>query len=289
MGLRKYVADDILPIAALFHPSTIGGNPPLWQRCSQSKYNNSSDGLVRRSVVRGCPEHSKRGANHQGHHIMTQTTETRSLATTIYLEDRRREAARLMTKIQHLVGGLPLLLTGIQNFKEGVERPLAVLEIGIAVVLLVTFARDAMALRRHNHAKHTTHSGYDWFDLASGVLLLFEAFHSPHQKPAYLRPQFFTGVVMLGFGVLHGRLHTRQEQRRYLKLDNRGLEVRLGPFRRFAIARQNLKSMQLSETSVVLHQVDGKSRTVPLARMRNSAEIRQGLTEYARAAGVRTE
>src|SRR5690242_16630856 len=77
----------------------------------------------------------------------------------IYFEDKRVERAQLGTKVQHAFGGIPLLWSGIQNFREGAEVPMALLEIGIAVVVLAAFIKEVRAVvRPHSHSAHASHS-----------------------------------------------------------------------------------------------------------------------------------
>ena len=201
----------------------------------------------------------------------------------IYFEDKRRERAQLGTKVQHALGGVPLLLSGIQNFREVAEVPVALLEIGIAVVVLTAFIKEVRAVLRPNaHSGHGSHSVVGWFDLAAAVLLIFEAFHSPHQKAAYLRPQFLSGVVTLGLGLFHGKLHAYQKRKCYLELNDSGLHCRLNRFRRFFIPRQQLASIDVEPTRVVFRRTDGKRHTLPLSRLHNAEAVRAELVNYQR-------
>jgi hypothetical protein len=202
----------------------------------------------------------------------------------IYFEDKRTERAQLGTKVQHALAGVPLLWSGIQNFREGWEVPIALLEIGIAVVVLAAFIKEVRAVvRPHSHSSHTSHSAVGWFDLAAGVLLIFEAFHSPHHKAAYLRPQFLAGVASLGLGLFHGRLHASHKSKCYLELNDSGLHCRLNRFRRFFIPRQHLASIDVELTRAVFHRTDGKRHTLPLSRLHNSEAVREELVNYRRS------
>jgi len=206
---------------------------------------------------------------------------------TIYLEDRRVHAADWIQKFQHLLAGVPLLMVGIGKLAEGSEISMALLEITIAFGVFVTFAKEAYTASKGRHA--ASHSPISWFDLAAGILLIFEAFHGHRVKPGYLRPQFLSGVVTLMLGLVHGRLHARRSRRRYLKLDESGLEFRNGPFRRFAFAWSDLASVDLAGKRAVFFRKDGGQRTLRLTHIINRGEVHQALTDHVRAAGLLAE
>src|SRR5262249_27483411 len=148
--------------------------------------------------------------------------------------DKRRETAQLIPKLQHAFGGIPLLTTAIAHLSEGIDLPIAGLELAIAVIVLGTFLKDLRAAVRHRRNAHAGHhSVVGWFDLAAGAMLMFEAFHGAHHKPAYMRPQFLAALSTLGLGLLHPRLHSIRHKRRYLKLDESGVEYKPRPFVRW--------------------------------------------------------
>jgi hypothetical protein len=137
----------------------------------------------------------------------------------VYLDDKRRQFANIVTKIQHATAGFPLLALGLEKFSKGEELPIAVAETVLALIVLATFAAELRAAIRHSrHGDPPSHPKIGWFDLAAGVLLIYEAFHGAHgHKPGYLLPQFFSGVVTIVLGVLHSRIQHAAGKRRYLK------------------------------------------------------------------------
>jgi hypothetical protein len=60
----------------------------------------------------------------------------------IYLHDKRRQFAEFLRKIRYLVGGVPLLLNGARNLADAAERPRAILEIAVALVVLAAFIKE---------------------------------------------------------------------------------------------------------------------------------------------------
>jgi hypothetical protein len=204
---------------------------------------------------------------------------------TIYLDDKRWVAADLLSKLQHLSSGVPMLMIGVGKLADEAERPMAALEIAVALGVFVTFAMEVYAAKNHS----ASHSPVGWFDLAAGILLIFEAFHGHHVKPGYLRPPFFAGIVTLVLGLLHGRFHAFKKRRRYLKLDESGLEIRASRFRRISLAWADLASVDLAGSKAIFHGNDGRRHTFRLNLLNNRDEVRKGIAEHARAAGVRSE
>jgi hypothetical protein len=202
----------------------------------------------------------------------------------IHLHDRRFVAADLITKLQHASAGFPLLFVGLHNLAEEAERPLAFLEITIAVLVLSTFAREVWAARKHHHGAH---SSIGWFDLAAAGMMMFEAFHGHHSgKPGYLRPQFFSAMVTLALALFHGRFHSWRANRRYVKLDEKGLEARSSRFRRFSLVWSELDRIHIARQKAVFHRSDGRRHTLRLQFLANHDEVRKHLVDHARAAGV---
>ncbi len=200
---------------------------------------------------------------------------------TVYLERKRTDVADLAGKLQHVIGGFPLLLLGIGKLREGEEIPMALIEVAVAAVVLFTFAMDVYAVRRrraHPEAHHE-HPAVGWFDLAAGVLLIFEAFHGERHKSGFLRPQFFSGVVTLALGAFHASFHGFRKRRRYLTIDDSGVSCRLGPFQGFRIARADLESIEVERDRAVFRHKNGRIHTLDLAGLHNSAAVREAIRE----------
>jgi hypothetical protein len=161
-----------------------------------------------------------------------------------------------------------------------------VVEILVATLVLAAFVRELRAELRAHHGQ--THSRFGWFDLAAGGFLIFEAFHGAVHKPGYLRPQFLSGVVTIGLGLFHERFHALQKRRRYLKLDEDGLEFRLTRFRRLTLRWEELTAVEVGGSVAIFHRSDGKRHRVRLNLLHNADEVRRGIAEHARAAGVRS-
>lgn len=203
---------------------------------------------------------------------------------TIPLDDKRRQIGAWWQKLQHVIGGAPLLVAGINRLEAGGEgRLFAIAEIIVSIVLLAMFTRELRAaaaakLGKAERAKAHEHSGPDWFDVAAGVLLILEAIRSVHPggKPLYQHALLYTGAVTLLTGLAHGPLANLSRKRRFIRIDDTGLHVRLSRFRRFDIASPDLIEMQLHEDAAVLVSDSGR-HVIPLSRYGNATEIRAAL------------
>jgi hypothetical protein len=203
----------------------------------------------------------------------------------IQLHDRKVVVAGLVQKLQHALAGFPLLLLGVRHLSEEGEMPIAILEIVIAGLVLATFARQVHAARK----SHAAHSRVDYFDLAAAAMMMFEAFYGHHHKPPYLTPQFFTAVTTTAVALFHGKLHARRAKRRYVKLDENGVEVRTGLFRRFSLGWADLDRVHIAQDKAVFHLTDGKRHTIGFRMLGNHEEVRKHLADHALAAGVNME
>jgi hypothetical protein len=203
----------------------------------------------------------------------------------IHLQDHRVQMQELVLKLQHAAAGFPLLVVGLGKLGDDAERPIAILEITIAALVLGTFARDAWAARKH----HYVHDSVGWFDLAAAAMMMFEAFHGAHHKPGYLRPQFFSAIVTIGLALFHTKLHAYKARKRYVKLDENGLEARTGPFRKFRLGWADLHRVHLPHDKATFHRRDGRQHRIKLRMIGNHEEVRKHISDHARAAGVNLE
>lgn len=210
----------------------------------------------------------------------------------IYLHDKRRTVAGVVSKLQHAIAGVPLLLSGLYLLADASERPMALLEIALALAVLTTFVKevrgDIRAGRHHAHGSESGHhAAIGWFDLAAGILLIYEAFHGAHHKPGYLRPQFLSGVATIALAIFHNRIAARQQRRRYIKLEETGVEIRL-KFRRTQFKWKDLASLDLEGPIAVFHLNDGSTCKLRLNLLHNAKAVREAIADHAQAAGVRT-
>jgi hypothetical protein len=215
-------------------------------------------------------------------------------AITIVLDDKRRHLGLWWQKLQHAVGGVPLLMAGVHRLQlpGGREDVLALAEIVVAGVLLVLLARDLRSevaakrrpdvpLSAHGHTHTLAHGGPDWFDVVAGALLIIEAAHSVHPggKPIYEHATFALGVATATIGLLHGKIAQLSWKRREIRLDENGVHARVSRLRRFTVAWTDVRDIRVSAASITIDTPTG-SRTIPLGRYRNASEIRAAFEHW---------
>lgn len=207
---------------------------------------------------------------------------------TIQLDDKRRRIGAWWQKAQHIIGGVPLLLAGVDRFQvaTGAGRALALAEIAFAGALFVMFVRDVRREVRTIRIKpgaSPTHAraGPEWFDVVAGILLMLEAVLRTHAggKPLYEHAILYLGVAALVTGLAHGPLSGQSWKRRFVRIDSAGIRARLSPFRKFNVPWSDIVDIRLGERSVML-MTRGESETIPLKRYSNAIEIRTALADW---------
>jgi hypothetical protein len=209
-------------------------------------------------------------------------------SVTLYLEDKRIDLVSVVGKLQHVSAGFPLLAFGLKKLEAGEEVAIALVEVSVALIVIVAFAIEMRALRRKfaNPGEHHDHPIVGWFDLAAAGLLFFEAFHGVHHKPGYLRPQFLSGVITLMMGLFHARLQHFSSRRRYLTIDDTGVDCRTSAIGRFGIAWADLASIELLDDRAVFHCKSGARHKLNLRMFRNGEKARDAIRTDARAAAL---
>jgi hypothetical protein len=202
----------------------------------------------------------------------------------VYLDARRQHVASIVGKLQHATAGIPLLALGMRNLREGEGTAIAVAEVVIAAGVLLTFVIELRATIRHiKDGGRRHHAKVGWFDLAAGLMLFYEAFHGEHHKAFYLRAAFVTGALTILLGLLHHRLSSAAQKKRYFKIDDGGIEYKM-MFRGWSIPWDQLESVDLGGTKAVFALTDGRRHTLRLGGLLNSDAVRRAISDHPGAA-----
>jgi len=213
-------------------------------------------------------------------------------SVTISLDDRRYKIGAWWQKLQHVIGGGPLLLAGVRRLAtpRGAGHWFAIAEIAIATLLLVLFMRDISA-EAMAHMKNSAlaepftqphvRKGPEWFDVTAGALLIVEAVLSadPGGKPLQEHAILYLGLAILLTGLARDTLASLSRGRRFIRVDDGGLHARLTSFRKFDIDWTDVIDIRLGERNAIVVTKRG-SHTIPLNRYLNARDITTALADW---------
>lgn len=201
------------------------------------------------------------------------------------LHSRRRRRGLLAQKLQHVIAGAGLFLSGTQSLTagaEGLELALAIAGMITAGLLMAAFAREVRGIAGARgmpaHPTHHRHS-VDWMDIFAAGMLFAEAAEKYHLRGHIWRPETLTAVATLTIGLLHGRLATAGERRRSLRVTTDELSIggRLRFSRRFTARWSEIAAIDITDRDATVRTRDGRTRRLNLADLENAAAVRESL------------
>jgi hypothetical protein len=211
------------------------------------------------------------------------------------MRSRRRQRAQAGQKLQHVIATAGLLTAAFMTLTHdphGFELWLAVAEIITSAFLITTFARSLRGFlpgRRHvppSHGAHT-HRGVDWVDIWAGGVLFVEAAETWRRTGHIWSPPFLAGVATLAIGLFHGRLASRRERQRSLRLTDDGLTIGARPpFNAFKAEWRDILSITTGEREAEIRTRGGRTRRIDLADLENAHDVRGALATAQRRVGA---
>jgi len=187
-----------------------------------------------------------------------------------YVRSRRAERMKRVQTVQHLLAAILLINTGWSHLGHG--RVLPYFEVGAGAILIATAIRERV---RH------THSRVGWLEVAGALMLAVEAMAKMQQRHhlSFYVLSAIQPLILLAFGVFDVQI----AQRRYLKADNHGLEVRTRLFWWKRVPWEGLRTFRLAEKALFL---DGRKLSLRDVMNRQEADAwlrtelgRRGLEE----------
>jgi hypothetical protein len=203
------------------------------------------------------------------------------------LRSKRQERAVLVQKLQHAAPAVVLLFSGLHTITaepHGAALALAVFEIASSGLLIATMARAIRAARRPaNHAAIPhAHHGVDWVDVFTAAVLFAEAAERYRETGHIARPTIVLAVSLLVIGLIHGKVITRAQRRRTLRVDDEGLYVGGKPFRSLRAKWPDVKSIEIGDRFGVVTLKNGRVRKLDLPDLEGSTHVRSALGEAQR-------
>lgn len=126
-----------------------------------------------------------------------------------------------------------------------------------------------------------------WFDVAVGILLLALGLNlsaEGHHRAILIDGYYGLGILYVLVGIFHRQLG----RRRYVRLDDDGVQVRLNPLRRFRLLWPDISRVVGHQDSI---EIFAKSQRYEIGRRHvpNLDEIRELLLDRASGRGIATK
>jgi hypothetical protein len=184
----------------------------------------------------------------------------------------------LMQGLIDALSSLNLALEAGERLSRGGRGAL----LGWAELLVAAFLVAATLAMLRGHARFGR-----WVEGLAGAVLLLDGLsktYGPKGHPSWALT--LNGLVLIGIGALAPQLEARREARRGLRLDDGGLTYRRNRWRRFVVARGDIREVAIGPRDALVHTTDGRSLRIDLTDLRNRAQVERGLREWATATGV---
>ncbi|HST60151.1 MAG TPA: hypothetical protein VLK84_15705 [Longimicrobium sp.] len=200
----------------------------------------------------------------------------------IPLDDRRARLAERMDLVGHGTAALGLLsaaMGGLPARTEGATALVAV-QLAAAAALAVAIVRE---LRSRDKAELPRIS---WLNLIAAAVLLFPWYMELRGGGKAFSPALVSGIVAGGLAFLHPVIQRRRRSRYVMRIDDAGLTLAWGPFRRISAAWGDLRAVEATPDALRLVMADGREQRVRLRMLGNRVEVASAVASAADQKGV---
>jgi hypothetical protein len=166
---------------------------------------------------------------------------------TFPLVSKRAARQKRAQTVQHMIGAIILITTGLDHFSHGGHRLLPVLEIVAGAALISTVIRERI--------RHHSSGGIAWVEFAGAVMLFVEAIvklGQPHHLSFYVL-SFIPPVMFLGFALFDSQLSAM----RRLSADEDSLRMQIRPWKRTRVLWSDVASWMRTSDSIDVSRHDG--------------------------------
>jgi hypothetical protein len=197
----------------------------------------------------------------------------------IPIRDRRLKLADRMDLLGHATAAFGLLTAAMDTLPGATAAQTA---LG-AVELIGGVALAAVLVREVRQRGGEAHGGrVSWLNVAAAGVLFVEWYARWSAGGKLFSPALLTGVVTLGLAFLHPLVQRRRREKWSLRLDDDGISLRSGRFRRAAARWSELRSIDSTRDAVHLRTVDGREQRFSLRLAENADEIAAAVADAAR-------
>jgi len=199
---------------------------------------------------------------------------------TIYIRSKRVKRAERAQMLQHGLAGFTLLMDGV----ERVQRHLSLESLSLGLVDLLVCAALVLIIRRElrgsKPSEHGTKHSLGWVDITAAVLLMTEVFQRVYESHKFSRPNFIVAVITLLAGLFHGRIEQFKSQRRFVRLNEQGIDARFSPVRRLKVLWSEILSVRFEESLIRFEGKDGFQKDIKLRDFENASEVTRAVKEW---------
>jgi hypothetical protein len=200
----------------------------------------------------------------------------------IPIRDRRLKFAQRMDLFGHGVAAFGLL-TAAMDTLPGSTAALTVL----GAVELVGAAALAGAIMREVRGREADRpAGISWLNLAAAGVLFVEWYASWSAGGKLVSPPLVSGIVVLALAFLHPRVQRRIREKWSLRIDDNGIRIRTGRFRRAAARWSELRAVDVTRDAIRLVTADGREQRISIRLAENGEEIAAAVAKAARRRAI---
>lgn len=200
----------------------------------------------------------------------------------IPIRDRRVKFAQRMDLFGHGVAAIALLSAAMDTLPGSTAAQTA-----LGAVELVGAAALAGAIVREVRGPDADRpAGISWLNLAAAAVLFVEWYARWSAGGKLVSPPLVSGIVALALAFLHPRVQRRIREKWSLRIDDDGILIRTGRFRRAAARWSELRAVDATRDAVRLVTADGREQRIRIRLAENGDEIAAAVAEAARRRAI---
>jgi hypothetical protein len=196
----------------------------------------------------------------------------------IPLHDRRVIVAERMDLLGHAAAAAGLLTAGMDRLSAG-DGALAALELAGAAALGVAIVRELRA-RGEEPAR------VSWLNLLAAAVLQGEWYAAWSGGGKLVSPVLLSGITAAVLAFMHPVIQRRRRERRALRIDDDGITLSMGRFRRYSARWSELRALSAEADALRFVRTGGGERRVSLRMITNRAEVSRAVADAAERMGI---
>jgi hypothetical protein len=195
----------------------------------------------------------------------------------IPVRDRRVKIAERLDLFGHGVAAFALLTAAMDAAPGGTpaQRALAAVEFVGAAALAGAIVRE---LRRGEDERPAR---IGWLNVAAAAVLFVEWYARWSTGGKLFSPPLLGGFAALALAFLHPLVQRRRREKWSLRMDDAGISLRTGRFRRAEARWSELRTIDATRDAVRLVTADGREQRISLRLAENRDELAAAVTDAA--------